>query len=46
LFETQVDSPYSYWFACRPRALELRAVRLLRDWLTALFGTTLERAAA
>jgi LysR family glycine cleavage system transcriptional activator len=46
LFETQVDSPYSYWFACRPRALELRAVRLFRDWLTALFGTTLERAAA
>jgi len=46
LFDVQVDSPYSYWFACRPRALESRAVRLFRDWLTALFTTAGERAAA
>ena len=46
LFDAQVDSPYSYWFACRPRALENRAVRLFRDWLTALFATSGERAAA
>lgn len=29
----KVDSPYSYWFVCRPRALELRPVRLFHDWL-------------
>ncbi|MBA2920686.1 LysR family transcriptional regulator [Sphingomonas sp. MAH-20] len=46
LFDAEVDSPYSYWFACRPRALELRAVQLFRDWLTGLFGTAGERAAA
>lgn len=34
LFEgTQVESPYSYWFICRPRALEQRPVRLFHDWL-------------
>lgn len=46
LFDVQVDSPYSYWFACRPRAMELRAVRLFRDWLTALFGAGDESVAA
>ena len=46
LFDVEVDSPYSYWFACRPRALESRAVRLFRDWLTGLFGAAEERAAA
>jgi LysR family glycine cleavage system transcriptional activator len=46
LFDVEVDSPYSYWFACRPRALELRAVQLFRDWLNGLFGTASERAAA
>jgi len=46
LFDVDVDSPYSYWFACRPRALESRAVRLFRDWLTGLFGAAEERAAA
>lgn len=33
LFDIEVASPYSYWFACRPRALETRAVRLFHDWL-------------
>lgn len=46
LFDAEVESPYSYWFACRPRALEKRAVRLFRDWLLGLFDTTSDRAAA
>lgn len=33
LFDFQVTSPYSYWFACRPRALQTKPVRLFRDWL-------------
>ena len=33
LFDVEVASPYSYWFVCRPRALEMRAVRLFHDWL-------------
>jgi LysR family glycine cleavage system transcriptional activator len=34
LFSDQrVESPYSYWFVCRPRALETRPVRLFHDWL-------------
>ncbi len=41
-----VESPYSYWFACRPRALENRAVRLFRDWLVGVFDATAHRAAA
>jgi LysR family transcriptional regulator, glycine cleavage system transcriptional activator len=32
----EVESPYSYWFACRPRALHIRAVRLFHDWLKEL----------
>lgn len=28
-----VASPYHYFFACRPRALENRAVRIFHDWL-------------
>lgn len=36
LFENvPVESPYSYWFVCRPRALETRPVRLFHDWLVA-----------
>jgi LysR family transcriptional regulator, glycine cleavage system transcriptional activator len=46
LFDVEVNSPYSYWFACRPRALENRAVRLFRDWLTTLFDNAAVRAAA
>jgi LysR family glycine cleavage system transcriptional activator len=33
LFNVDVESPYSYWFICRPRALEQRPVRLFHDWL-------------
>ncbi|MDP9056803.1 MAG: LysR substrate-binding domain-containing protein [Pseudomonadota bacterium] len=33
LFEVEVESPYSYWFMCRPRALENRPVRIFHDWL-------------
>ncbi len=32
----EVESPYSYWFACRPRALDLKPVRLFHDWLKSL----------
>ena len=28
-----VDSPYSYWFVCKPTALEERPVRIFHDWL-------------
>ncbi len=31
--EAEVESPYSYWFVCRPRALEARPVHLFREWL-------------
>lgn len=33
LFDIDVTSPYSYWFACRPRALQTKPVRIFRDWL-------------
>lgn len=33
LFDAEVDSPYSYWFVCRPRALKQRAVKIFHDWL-------------
>ena len=33
LYDVEVESPYSYWFVCRPRALESRPVRLFHDWL-------------
>jgi len=35
--DVEVRSPYSYWFACRPRALDLQPVRLFRDWLVDLY---------
>ena len=28
-----VESPYSYWFVCKPTSLEMRPVRLFHDWL-------------
>jgi LysR family transcriptional regulator, glycine cleavage system transcriptional activator len=34
LYDVEIDSPYSYWFICRPRALETRPVRIFNDWLT------------
>ena len=33
LFDIDVESPYSYWFICRPRDLETRPVRLFHDWM-------------
>lgn len=33
LFDHEVESPYSYWFVCRPRALETPPVRAFHDWL-------------
>jgi len=33
LFEIEVESPYSYWFVCRPKALDQRPVRLFHDWM-------------
>ncbi len=33
LFDIEVESPYSYWFICRPHALDVRAVRIFHDWL-------------
>ncbi|ALR19624.1 MULTISPECIES: LysR substrate-binding domain-containing protein [Sphingobium] len=33
LFPTRVESPYRYFFVCRPRALQTRSVRIFRDWL-------------
>lgn len=33
LFDVEVESPYSYWFVCRPRALNQRPVRIFHDWL-------------
>lgn len=35
LFPIRVESPYRYYFVCRPRALQTRAVRIFRDWLVA-----------
>jgi LysR family transcriptional regulator, glycine cleavage system transcriptional activator len=36
IFETEVESPYSYWFVCRPRALRTEPVRVFHDWLISL----------
>lgn len=33
LFDVEVQSPYSYWFVCRPLDLENRPVRIFHDWL-------------
>ena len=35
LFDIEVESQYSYWFVCRPRALTQRPVRIFHDWLIA-----------
>ena len=39
LFGIEVESPYSYWFVCRPRALQQRPVKMFRDWLCETLGT-------
>ncbi len=33
LFDVDVESPYSYWFICRPRDLESRPVKLFHEWV-------------
>lgn len=33
LFDQHIESPYRYFFVCRNRALESRAVRIFHDWL-------------
>jgi LysR family glycine cleavage system transcriptional activator len=43
LFEHAVESPYSYWFACRRSALSRRPVKIFHDWL---FDSLLEKEAA
>jgi LysR family glycine cleavage system transcriptional activator len=39
LFDLTVESQYSYWFCCRPRALTQRPVRIFHDWLIDTIGT-------
>jgi LysR family transcriptional regulator, glycine cleavage system transcriptional activator len=33
LFDVDVESPYNYWFICRPRDLEARPVRIFHEWI-------------
>ena len=33
LFDIDVESPYRYWFICKPKALETRPVRIFHEWL-------------
>jgi len=33
LFDLRIESPYRYFFVCRPKALERRSVRAFHDWL-------------
>jgi len=33
LYDFEIESPYSYWFVCRPRALQSRPVRMFHDWM-------------
>jgi len=33
VFDQDVESSYRYFFVCRPRALQNRAVRIFHDWL-------------
>ena len=35
LFDEKVESPYSYWFACRRSALKRRPVKIFHDWMIA-----------
>ena len=36
IFDIDVESPYSYWFVCRPRALRAEPVRIFHDWLVSV----------
>ena len=33
LFDIDVESPYSYWFVCRPKDLENRPVKMFYNWM-------------
>lgn len=33
LYDIEVKSPYSYWFICKPHALDTRSVRIFHDWV-------------
>lgn len=33
LFDIPVESPYCYWFICRPKALESRPVKIFHEWM-------------
>ena len=46
VFGGSAISPYAYWFACPPGALERRGVRLFHDWLIDRFGEPEESAPA
>jgi LysR family transcriptional regulator, glycine cleavage system transcriptional activator len=36
IFDVDVESPYSYWFVCRPKTLRNPPVKLFHDWLVTL----------
>jgi len=38
LFAIPVDSPYSHWFVCRPRALRTKPVKQFHDWIVETLG--------
>lgn len=38
VFAIEVESPYSYWFTCRPRALRTKPVKWFHDWLVTALG--------
>lgn len=40
LFDLTVESHYSYWFVCRPRALSQRPVKIFHDWLVDALGAS------
>jgi LysR family glycine cleavage system transcriptional activator len=42
LFDHTAESPYVYWFACLPAALERRPVRIFHDWLFDHFAGAVE----
>ena len=33
LYNINVESPYRYWFICRPKDLEARPVKIFHEWL-------------
>ena len=43
-FAQTADSPYEYWFACSPAALQRPAVRAFHDWLFDQFDAPAARA--